>query len=180
MPQTLGVIGGRPNHALFFIGYVDEELLHLDPHTTQDSVKVGSKDNDEEIHADGTYHLEKVGRLKFEELDPSLALVSALNSNLLKCQMSWSSFKQGVDLVFAAINVARGTDDTIAVGLDAKARTSSRKSSAIQNVAICLLESTVMERPAQLNRIKPHSQIGLQFGLKLNSGLWSLSLDFSD
>lgn len=35
LPQSLGVIGGKPNQALYLIGYVGEEILYLDPHTTQ-------------------------------------------------------------------------------------------------------------------------------------------------
>lgn len=32
MPQSLGVIGGKPNSAHYFIGYVGEELIYLTPH----------------------------------------------------------------------------------------------------------------------------------------------------
>jgi Peptidase family C54 len=35
MPQSLGFIGGRPNHAMYFIGAEDQLLCCLDPHTTQ-------------------------------------------------------------------------------------------------------------------------------------------------
>jgi cysteine protease ATG4 len=66
--QTLGCIGGKPNHAHFFIGYLEsDELLYLDPHVTQS-------------HADTTvlqmihlYHCDRVNRMKITSLDPSLA-----------------------------------------------------------------------------------------------------------
>lgn len=35
MLQSLGVIGGKPNSACYFIGYVGEELICLDPHSLQ-------------------------------------------------------------------------------------------------------------------------------------------------
>ncbi|KAI8515222.1 Cysteine protease atg4a [Branchiostoma belcheri] len=38
--QTLGMIGGKPNHAHYFIGYVGNSLVYLDPHTTQPAVEL--------------------------------------------------------------------------------------------------------------------------------------------
>ncbi|KAI6174224.1 Cysteine protease [Aphelenchoides besseyi] len=38
LPQCCGILGGRPNHAVFFTGYSGEELFYLDPHTAQMTV----------------------------------------------------------------------------------------------------------------------------------------------
>jgi len=63
LPSTLGVIGGSPNHALYLLGYVDDEVIFLDPHTTQIA---GAPDS--------TYHAAKPGRIDLLQLDPSLSL----------------------------------------------------------------------------------------------------------
>ncbi|KAI6190993.1 Cysteine protease [Aphelenchoides bicaudatus] len=38
LPQCCGILGGRPNHAVFFTGFSAEELYYLDPHTAQPTV----------------------------------------------------------------------------------------------------------------------------------------------
>lgn len=74
---TLGVIGGRPNHALYMLGYVGEEIVYLDPHVTQMNAPVNEwceKRTDEEMTAGATYHSSRANRINIQQLDPSLSL----------------------------------------------------------------------------------------------------------
>ena len=89
LPQSVGIIGGKPRHALWLIGYqgkpqksrvlimliifLDNYLHYLDPHRTQLSVPLPS--NGEAI-PDSTYHCSQSETMHISELDPSLALVS--------------------------------------------------------------------------------------------------------
>lgn len=74
--ENCGMIGGRPNQALYFIGYVGDEVLYLDPHTTQRSGSVGEKTSEDEIEFDTTFHQKYAGRIPFTGMDPSLAIVN--------------------------------------------------------------------------------------------------------
>jgi cysteine protease ATG4 len=74
MPGTLGMIGGRPNQALYFIGYVGDEAVYLDPHTVQDCGAVNNKQTHEEGYFDSTYHKKYASRINFAAMDPSLAV----------------------------------------------------------------------------------------------------------
>ncbi|KAG8448234.1 hypothetical protein GDO86_015363 [Hymenochirus boettgeri] len=83
MSQSLGALGGKPNNAYYFIGFSGDELIYLDPHTTQtfmDPEETGTVQ-------DQTYHCQKSpNRMKVLNLDPSVALASFLR----RC--SWASF----------------------------------------------------------------------------------------
>nr|AAI70397.1 APG4A protein [Xenopus laevis] len=71
MPQSLGALGGKPNHAYYFIGFSGDEIIYLDPHTTQtfvDTEEAGTVQ-------DQTYHCQKgPNSMKVLKLDPSVAL----------------------------------------------------------------------------------------------------------
>lgn len=71
MPQSCGVLGGKPNLAYYFIGFIDDELIYLDPHTTQQAVESesGIAVDDQSYHCQRTPH-----RMKITSLDPSVAL----------------------------------------------------------------------------------------------------------
>ncbi|KAK3763780.1 hypothetical protein RRG08_065743 [Elysia crispata] len=69
--QSVGIIGGKPNHAHWFIGYVGKELIYLDPHTTQNVADLDSRS----MTSDFSYHCgTPPSRMSFSKLDPSIAL----------------------------------------------------------------------------------------------------------
>ncbi|XP_058856817.1 cysteine protease ATG4A-like [Acipenser ruthenus] len=71
MPQSLGVLGGKPNLAYYFIGFIGDELIYLDPHTTQAAV---DPDFDGTVD-DQSYHCQRrPQRMKILNLDPSVAV----------------------------------------------------------------------------------------------------------
>lgn len=72
--QSLGVIGGKPNLALYFIGCVGDEVIFLDPHTTQRSGFVENKETEDQIELDTTYHCKRASRINLLAMDPSVAL----------------------------------------------------------------------------------------------------------
>ncbi|RMC02288.1 hypothetical protein DUI87_21456 [Hirundo rustica rustica] len=79
MPQSLGVIGGKPNSAHYFIGYVGEELIYLDPHTTQPAVEP----SDSGCLPDESFHCQHPPcRMSIAELDPSIAVLSLVRGAL--------------------------------------------------------------------------------------------------
>ncbi|XP_063058533.1 cysteine protease ATG4A [Engraulis encrasicolus] len=71
MPQSCGVLGGKPNLAYYFIGFIGDELVYLDPHNTQSAVESesGTLVDDSSYHCQRTPH-----RMKITSLDPSVAL----------------------------------------------------------------------------------------------------------
>lgn len=55
--------------------FIGNEVIYLDPHTTQRSGSVEDKMNEEEIEMDATYHCKLASRIPITGMDPSVALV---------------------------------------------------------------------------------------------------------
>lgn len=58
------------------IGFIGDEMIYLDPHTTQRSGSVKDKINEEEIEMNITCHCKSASRIPIMCMDPSVALVS--------------------------------------------------------------------------------------------------------
>lgn len=66
MPQSVGIVGGRPGSSLYFVGYQDERVVYLDPHFARPVPRT-----DEDL---ATYHCDAVRHMAITAMDPSLAI----------------------------------------------------------------------------------------------------------
>lgn len=67
--MSVGVIGGRPKHALYFVGFQEDQLFYLDPHLLQDSLSDFDADFDV-----STYHCSSVRKIGLSKVDPCCCL----------------------------------------------------------------------------------------------------------
>ena len=62
----IGIIGGKPRHSLYFVGFQDDELIHLDPHRLQDRV-----DTTKTGFSTASYHCSSPRKINLSRIDPS-------------------------------------------------------------------------------------------------------------
>lgn len=69
-PLCIGLVGGRAKRAFYFVGYQDDQLLYLDPHTSQEAVPCSwSFPPDVE-----PYHCDTPRKMPLTRLEPSATL----------------------------------------------------------------------------------------------------------
>lgn len=67
--SCIGIIGGRPKHSLYFVGYQDDKLIYLDPHNDQEAIDAEQTD----FPLD-SYHCDFPRKISISRMDPSCAI----------------------------------------------------------------------------------------------------------
>lgn len=66
--QSVGIVGGKPHSAYYFVGTQDDHLYYLDPHVVQPAIPTADPSFDSE-----SYHCSTLKKIAISGLDPSLA-----------------------------------------------------------------------------------------------------------
>jgi len=131
LPSCLGWVGGRPSHSLYFIGFQENQLIHLDPHRLHPRIDTSSSQFDI-----SSFHSANPRKLAISKMDPSCCL-----GFYLRTRDEFESWCQGISEfstplsiggrpsypIFTVVSQGRG-DETMAAAFLSSAATANLSS----------------------------------------------------
>ncbi|XP_073818424.1 autophagy-related 4b [Musca autumnalis] len=95
----IGIIGGRPKHSLYFVGFQEDKLIHLDPHYCQEMVDVNQEHFP--LHS---FHCKSPRKLKSSKMDPSCCI-----GFYCQTKTDFENFVESVQLYLHPMRCASGS-----------------------------------------------------------------------
>jgi len=111
MKQSVGIAGGRPNSAHYFVGVQGDYLFYLDPHIVRSKLPFRERPEEYTTEEVDTCHTMRLRRLHVKDMDPSV-----LFAFLIRDERDWHEWKHGAVEVQGRSVVTVGEKEPVLTG----------------------------------------------------------------